>query len=150
MIDMPPIFSFNFLNINRKLGASTPSRLLHEPVLPNDLTVRRVRFLLRFSFAAFRSTLMYSCQHSISISLRFPPPGSEGRKTNEGEGGYIPLCSVGLVAGADESLPSDGALAAGNDQLDPRIFIARNEYHSLPYNSELFPLQDSRPPKLFP
>ena len=57
--DRHPIFSFNFLNINRKLGASTPLRLLHEPVLPNDLTVRRIQFLLRFSFAAFRSTLMY-------------------------------------------------------------------------------------------
>ena len=38
---------------------------------------------------------------------------------NEGEGKYIPLCSVGLVAGADESFPSDCALAAGMTNWTP-------------------------------
>ena len=120
MIDIrsfPSIFSTpipNWALPHRRVYCVSPSF----QVIPNDLTVRRVWFLLRFLFAAFRSTLMYSCQHSIFISPRFTPPGAKRNKTSEGEGGYIPRYSVGLVTGADVSFPSDDTLVEGNDQTN--------------------------------
>ena len=88
------IFSFNLLDTSPKLGAktlsaSTPSRLLHEPVLPSNTEQFDGKTCLVFaSLFVCSFPLMYSCQHSIFISPRFTPPGAKRNKTSEGEGGY--------------------------------------------------------------